>query len=83
MLVSFLLLRLGAGDHFRDLLGNGRLPCPVIINGQLIEHILGRIGSRLHGGHTGVMLGAIGLHQRAIHKPGHIVGHNVLKHFVR
>src|SRR5208283_3194496 len=44
--------RRGAGYYFRDLAGDGGLPCAVIAQQQPIQHLVGVLGSRVHGSHA-------------------------------
>ena len=48
--------RVRAGHHFQDLLGDGRLPHPVHCQGQIVDHLVGRLRSGAHGRHPGAVL---------------------------
>src|SRR5437762_3207755 len=66
--LDLLLQCLGPPDDLGDLLRNLRLPRPVVLPGQVLDHLVGTLGGGLHGDAAGDLFADRGV-EEALEQP--------------
>mmetsp|Transcript_15885 Transcript_15885/g.23360 ORF Transcript_15885/g.23360 Transcript_15885/m.23360 type:complete len:340 (+) Transcript_15885:51-1070(+) len=59
------------GNNLNELGGNASLASPIVLQGELLDHLPGVLGGVLHGIHPGGLLGSGGLHHGVVQLGGH------------
>src|SRR5208283_3016060 len=73
----------GAADDLNNFLGDGRLADPVEGQRERVDHVVGIVGRRIHGSHTGGVLRSYRLQERLIDLAGDIARQQIVQQFLR